>query len=97
MVGFKEIDEARKLLELGETFTLKDIKISYRRLAQQYHPDKHGNADIQRDETMKRINLAYNLLIIYCDNYRFCVKSEDSPLTHSEEDDYKNWHDKWSF
>lgn len=96
MVDFSKIDEARRLLELGETATMKEIKSSYRRLAQRYHPDKHGNPDSERDETMKRVNQAYNLLMDYCADYRFCFKREDVARTHPEEEDYKNWQEKWS-
>ncbi len=40
MTGFKQIDDARKLLGLDEAATLKEIKDAYRDLALKYHPDK---------------------------------------------------------
>lgn len=52
MANFLEIDEARKILGLGEVATLKEIKGAYRRLARRYHPDRHGRAD-QDEEAMK--------------------------------------------
>jgi DnaJ-class molecular chaperone len=83
-------------LELGETATMKEIKSSYRRLAQRYHPDKHGDADSERDEIMKRVNQAYNLLMDYCADYRYAFKREDVARTRPEEEDYKKWQEKWS-
>jgi molecular chaperone DnaJ len=67
MANFSEIEEARKLLGLGEAATLKEIKRAYRTLAHRYHPDKHSNApDEQTGEAMKRLNWAYKLLVDYC-------------------------------
>ena len=36
---FDEINRARKLLDLGEDATLRDIKEAYRRKAKKFHPD----------------------------------------------------------
>jgi DnaJ-class molecular chaperone len=70
MANFNEIEEARKLLGLGEAATLKEIKRAYRTLAHRYHPDKHSNSVGEgAAETMKRLNWAYKLLMDYCDNY----------------------------
>ena len=96
MVNFNEIDEARRVLGLGEAATLKEIKSAYRRLAQRYHPDKHGDANSERDETMKRVNRAYNLLMDYCADYKYSFGREDVGRTYPEEEDYRRWHEKWS-
>jgi DnaJ-class molecular chaperone len=39
MANFNEIEEARKLLGLGEAATPKEIKRAYRTLAHRHHPD----------------------------------------------------------
>jgi curved DNA-binding protein CbpA len=96
MANFDEIDKARRLLELGETATQKEIKSSYRRLAQRYHPDKHGDANSERNETMKRLNGAYKLLMDYCADYKYSFRQEDIARVYLEEEDYKRWHEKWS-
>ena len=58
MANFNEIEEARKLLGLGEAATLNEIKRAYRTLAHRHHPDKHSNAlGEQAEETMKRFGL----------------------------------------
>ena len=64
-VSFKEIDEARKLMELGQETTLNDIKESYRKLAQKYHPDNDPhNPDLEKK--FESITKAYKLLISFC-------------------------------
>ena len=75
MANFDEIDEARRLLGLGETATLKEVKSAYRTLAHHHHPDKRSGAD--GEETMKRLNAAYKLLMDYCNNYKYSFREED--------------------
>lgn len=97
MVDFNEIDGARRLLGLGETATLKEIKAAYRRLAHLHHPDKHNGADAGETETMKKLNRVYKLLTDYCAEYRYSFQQEDIARIHSQEEDYKRWRDNWSF
>ena len=40
MIGFREIDNARKILGLDTTATLSEIKERYRNLSLKYHPDR---------------------------------------------------------
>ena len=54
MAGFEEIDKARRLLGLGETATLKEIKNAYKRKAFSYHPDKHSDDARAECEEMTR-------------------------------------------
>ncbi|HEY6503620.1 MAG TPA: J domain-containing protein [Chitinophagaceae bacterium] len=50
-----------KILELPPSATLKEIKAAYRRLAQQYHPDKSGN-DLYAAAQFEIIKEAYEIL-----------------------------------
>ena len=60
--NFEIIDEARKLLGLGEEATFDEIKKAYYSFSHQYHPDKfRGN-----DEQMKKLARAYDILENYC-------------------------------
>ncbi|MFQ5903016.1 MAG: GvpL/GvpF family gas vesicle protein [Candidatus Binatia bacterium] len=58
---FASIDEARKILELGEQAGLSEIKEAHRRLARQYHPDSNPG-DSHATEIFKKISEAYALL-----------------------------------
>jgi len=51
-------EEALSVLGLAGSPSLNEIKIAYRRLSLLHHPDRGGNA-----ETMKKINLAYELIM----------------------------------
>lgn len=81
---FAEIDQARKVLGLGEKADLAEIKKAYRRLAKEWHPDKCRKGDqTESHEKMKEINLAYKIIMKYIENYRYDFVerkvSEDDP------------------
>ena len=95
MANFTEIDEARTVLGLSETATLKEIKSAYRTLAHRHHPDKHSDAESIEDEIMKKLNWAYKLLIDYCDNYKYSFREEDIARTYPEEEYMRNWRKNW--
>ena len=87
-----EIDEARKVLGLSEVATLKEIKRAYRTLAHRHHPDRHsGAAGEETEETMKRLNWAYKLLMDYCSSYKYSFREEDIARTYSR-DEYLRRH-----
>ena len=78
MVRFEDIDEARKVLGLGETATFAEIKEAYRRSSLKYHPDKCTDGDRQRCEEMfKKINGANRILMPYCASYKYSFAEED--------------------
>ncbi len=72
MANFKEIDEARSLLGLGETATLKEIKQAYRGKAFRHHPDtRRDESDAQGEKLMQKLNWAYKLLTEFCAHYKY--------------------------
>ena len=96
MANFNEIEEARKLLGLGEAATLKEIKRAYRTLAHRHHPDKHSNAlGEQTEETMKRLNWAYKLLMDYCTNYKYSFREEDVAKTYPRDEYLRKYYYGW--
>jgi DnaJ-class molecular chaperone len=96
MANFSEIEEARKLLGLGEAATLKEIKRAYRTLAHRYHPDKHSNAPgEQTGEAMKRLNRAYKLLMDYCTNYKYSFREEDVAKTYPHDEYLRRYYYGW--
>jgi|LSQX01.2.fsa_nt_gb DnaJ-class molecular chaperone len=96
---FKDIDQARKLLGLGETASLKEIRDAYRTLSLKYHPDRRP-AGVAEDfsETFKKITEAYDLIIEYCSCYRYSFnKKELQAFSDAEMDKelFKNFFDGW--
>ena len=78
MVNFKQIDEARKLLELDKESTLEEIKASYRKLSLQYHPDRCKGFDKKYcQEMFKKISHANDILIKYCRGYSYSFQEKD--------------------
>ena len=71
-----EIDQARRLLGLGERASKTEIKDAYRHMCKQCHPDvaKDKKTGTRR---MKDINAAYRLLLEYCESYRFSFSREE--------------------
>ena len=92
-MNFDEIDEARKLLGLGDTATLNEIKSAYRRLAHHHHPDKHDSGIEESNEMMKKLNQAYKFLIDYCNDYKHSFKEEDVARVYPYEEEMRKWRD----
>jgi len=75
---FDKIDRARKLLDLGEDATLRDIKEAYRRKAKKFHPDgKASNRKKDCEEKMVQINQAYRVILNYIEQYEISFRKED--------------------
>ncbi len=94
-MNFTEINEARRLLGLGEAATQKEIRSAYRRLAHHYHPDKHDSADEENNEMMKKLNRAYKMLMDYCTDYKYSLKEEDVARTYPYEEEMRKWRENW--
>ena len=71
-----EIDQARKLLGLGERASIGEIKTAYRQMCKQWHPDVLADEETANVK-MKDINAAYRLLLDYCEAYRFSFSAEE--------------------
>ena len=95
MANFNEIEEARKLLGLGEVATLKEIKSAYRHMAQRHHPDKHTDAESGEAKSMKRLNWAYKLLMEYCHDYQYTFREEDVARTYPHDEYLRKYYHGW--
>ena len=99
MADFKQLDEARKLLGIEETATLKEIKNAYRKLAFKHHPDKCKDEEKKECEEMfKKITHANDILMSYCAGYKYSFKEEDvSEGTADKEyyDHLNRFYDGW--
>ena len=96
---FKQIDEARKLLGLGESATAEEIKGAYRKRAIQYHPDKCTKKRKKKcEEQFKKINAAHKILMAYCLTYGTSLKTKDVKKNTMGKEYYehlKRFYDGW--
>jgi curved DNA-binding protein CbpA len=99
MDKFNQINQARKILGLGEYATLNEITEVYRKLALKYHPDKcHGDNKKECEEMIKKINHARDILSVYCANYRYSFKEKDVRRSSFDKETYqhlKRFYDGW--
>ena len=95
MASFDDINEARKLLGLGEAATLKEIKSAYRRMAFRHHPDKHTSGSSEDEAFMKRLNWAYKLLTEYCRDYKYAFREEDVARTYPHDEYLRKYYRGW--
>ena len=88
MIRFRDIDEARKVLDLGETATLAEIKGAYRTLSLRYHPDKCTDEDKQKcEDIFKKLNKANKILMSYCASYRYSFEEKEVKSVTGEADE----------
>jgi len=99
VADFTQIDNARKLLGLGEDASLEEIRDVYRNLALKYHPDRCKEPDKKLcEEKFKRITHAKDLIANYCANYRFSFKEADVKKNTMDRELYehlKRFYDGW--
>ena len=99
MTGFKQIDQARKILGLGEYADLEQIAGAFRKLALKYHPDKcKGTRKKRCEEMFKQATHAKDVLRAYCAGYRYSFKEKDvkrSTLSKEEYEHLKRFYDGW--
>jgi len=91
MNKYQAITEARKLLGLSERATMDEIKARYRTLMQQWHPDRCGD-DPECLKKATRIVEAYNLILNYCNQYKYSF-AEDEVKRHFSEEEW--WLDRF--
>ena len=99
MADFKEINEARKILDLEEASTLEEIRNAYKGLALKYHPDRCKDEKKKECEDMfKKITHANDILMAYCVGYRYSFKEKDVKKNTMNKELYehlKRFYDGW--
>lgn len=82
---WQKISAARELLDLEEKATLRDIKQAYRRMAKIYHPDLASDSTKASRVQMHEITAAYDVLLDYCESFRFPLTLEDPDSLDAED------------
>ncbi len=78
-VQASRLDAARRALGLSESASLTEIKVAYRRLLQEVHPDRNSNP--RAADSLKDISAAYELLEEYALNFRHTFNGDqDAPV-----------------
>jgi len=100
LINFKDIDRARKILGLGKTASMEDIKSSYRKLSLKYHPDRYNSSPEKKEyeEKIKEINSSYKILMNYCSKYPISFdRNKVRQLEEGEyvEDHLRRFYDGW--
>lgn len=75
-MDFATIDGARITLGLDSHATLEEVRAAYKRLAAEWHPDRHAGSP-EAEERFKQITHAHDLLTEYCARYCFSFKEDD--------------------
>lgn len=100
LINFKDVDRARKVLGLGETASMKEIKDKYRKLSLKYHPDRYNSSSKKKEyeEKIKEINNSYEILINYCIKYPTSFDIEKAKEIEEGEyikQHFKRFYDGW--
>jgi hypothetical protein len=100
LITFKDIDNARKVLDLLETASIEQIKGNYRELIVKYHPDKHQSSKnrAEYEEKIKEINNSYRIIMNYCTNYPISFSRDKVKLVEEgeyNEDHLRRFYDGW--
>ena len=82
---WQAIEDARQLLELGDKATLAEIKRAYYKLSKQYHPDRNEGGSPEDEEMMYKLTASYDLLMRYCEEYRFPLSPGEADIYDAED------------
>ena len=88
----EKISAARKILDLPEQATIREIKASYRKLVRKWHPDKCKDTREKCLEMTARLNAAYKTIMDYCEQYRYSF-AEDEVHKYLPSDEW--WMDRF--
>ncbi len=77
------LEEARELLGLDRQASRKEIRAAYRRAARRWHPDRAPAAmEETYRERMQQVNLAYQRIVQFIEEYRFELVEQKTPEDH---------------
>ncbi|MEW6525253.1 MAG: DnaJ domain-containing protein [Spirochaetota bacterium] len=94
-IDYQEIEEAAKLLGLGDRASLKQVKEAYRKLMHEWHPDRCKHDKEICNEKAIKITEAYKLLIAFCNSYKIPLTEQKLVEELAEEDPEAFWKRKF--
>ncbi len=71
---YADLQEALRVLGLGERASLKEIKAQQRKLVKRHHPDTGNTSD---PEMIRKVNAAYRIVFDYVSEYRFSFAEDE--------------------
>lgn len=87
------LEEARKLLGLGQQANRQEIRSAYRREARRWHPDRaiDPREEAEYRQRMQQVNVAYQRILQFIEKYRFELVENSS-----QEDLMHWWHNRFA-
>lgn len=81
------LEEARKLLGLGQHASRQEIRSAYRQEARRWHPDRavSPNEEAEYSQRMQQVNIAYQRILQFIEGYRFEL------VENSSQEDLMRW------
>ncbi|MGE4560140.1 MAG: J domain-containing protein [Desulfobulbus sp.] len=86
---WQAIEQAARVLGLEDRATLAEIKRAFHRLSKLHHPDTGGGG--KSGEQMYRLTEAYEILLRYCEGYRFPLRREKGAEDELDIYDPEDW------
>jgi curved DNA-binding protein CbpA len=71
---YNELQEAIRVLGVGEKASISEIKTRHRVLVKRYHPDAGNDSD---QEMIRKVNAAYRIVLDYVSEYRFSFAEQE--------------------
>ena len=86
MSQHEELLAAKEILNLPERATMAEIKMQYRSLLRQWHPDHCHGQEEECAEMTRRILAAYQRVLAYCHQYQYSFSETEMRRYSSDED-----------
>jgi len=90
MSSFEALMKAKTLLGIHDKASLSEIKIRYKNLMQQWHPDKHPQDIELANKMSSQINDAYSTIQKYCSSFEFPFDEESIKKATQTPDEWWN-------
>lgn len=80
-LDFAAVDAARQTLGLDRYATLEEIRTAFKKLAAEWHPDRHAASPepyrLKAEARFQEVSAAHDLLSEYVSRYLYSFKEED--------------------